>query len=316
MDEFSAHWTDTNAILGGTPATDLKLEGGVTLAMFITLRNDIGGKLTTEQGLENARQIAASNRDALRRGLQDRLSQFRGLIRGLLSKTKYAAATPTLPDITAAESKFLAAFDDAADLWARIDADLTIPSFTPPLMILTYGRAGFVADIAAMRAAFLLLTTAENDLEINQEERDALLPVARERMVQYRVMVAALLGPNHPQTLSLPVLFPAPGSTPDPVVLTGGWNPATAQADFSWTQSSNPALLEFEVRRCLGTTWNDATAIVIGNIPAGSTPVATPTSFSTNSDLDSPGDSITVKVFVRLTTGNEAGSNAVTITRP
>src|SRR3990172_2595832 len=122
MDEFSAHWTDTNAILGGTPATDLKLEGAFTLAMFITLRNDIAAKLTAEEGFENARQIAASNRDALRTALKDRLTQFRGLIRGLLSKTKYAAAVPLLPDISAAESKFLAAFDDAADLWGRIDA--------------------------------------------------------------------------------------------------------------------------------------------------------------------------------------------------
>jgi len=66
MDEFSAHWTDTNAILGGTAATDSKLEWAVTLAMFITLRNDIAAKLTAEEGFENARQIAASHRDALR----------------------------------------------------------------------------------------------------------------------------------------------------------------------------------------------------------------------------------------------------------
>ena len=50
MDEFSAHWTDTNAILGGTAATDSKLEWAVTLAMFITLRNDIAAKLTAEEG--------------------------------------------------------------------------------------------------------------------------------------------------------------------------------------------------------------------------------------------------------------------------
>jgi len=309
MDEFSAHWTDTNVILGGTAATDLKLEGGVTLAIFITSRNEIGTKLTEEIVIDNARQIAATVRDDLKAALKDRLTQFRGLIRGLLSKSKYAAAVPLLPDISAAESKFLAAFDDAADVWGRIDADATIPGFTPPLTILAYGRTGFVADIAAMRVAFLALTTAENDLEINQEERNSLLPIARERMLQYRAMVAALLGPTHPQTLSLPELYPAAGSTPDPVQLTGAWNGAAVAAIFNWPASTNPNLAEYEIRMSIGSTYNAATAVVVGSITDGST------TFQTIAGLANSGDVATFKVFVKLTTGNEAGSNPITITR-
>jgi len=38
--------------------------------------------------------------------------------------------------------------------------------------------------------------------------------------------------------------------------------------------------------------------------------------FSTDEGLTSPGQTISVKVFVVLTTGNERGSNTVTITRP
>jgi len=316
MDEFSAHWEDANIALGGTPATDLKLAGGHTRTQFITLRNDIQAKITAGEGLENAREILATSRDTKKAALRERLGQFRGMLRAVLPQSKYASAAPVLPDMSASESKFLAPFDDAADLWGRIDADTTIPGFTPPLVIAGFGRAGFVADIAALRADFTALTTAENDLKLGLKERDVLLPVARERMVQYRAAVPALLGPTHPLTLSLPQVYPQPGSTPTPVILSGSWNAATGQADLNWTASSNPALLEYEIRRCLGSTWNDASAIVIGNIPAGIPPAATPTSFSTTSGLDSPGDSVTIKVFVRLTTGNEAGSNAVTITRP
>ena len=161
-----------------------------------------------------------------------------------------------------------------------------------------------------MRAAFLALTTAENDLEINQEERDELLPVARERMVQYRVMVAALLGPNHPQTLSLPVLFPAPGSTPDPVTLSGAWNGAAAAAIFNWTASTNPNLAEYEIRMSPGATYDEGTSTIVGNILPGTT------TFQTAAGLATSGDVASFKVFVRLTTGNVAGSNTVTITRP
>ena len=38
MDEFLAHWEDVNLQLGGAPATDLKLQGNYTLAMFLADR--------------------------------------------------------------------------------------------------------------------------------------------------------------------------------------------------------------------------------------------------------------------------------------
>jgi hypothetical protein len=63
MDEFSVHWEDVNIALGGTPATDLKLAGAHTRTQFITLRNDIQGKITGIEGLENGRQILANSRD-------------------------------------------------------------------------------------------------------------------------------------------------------------------------------------------------------------------------------------------------------------
>jgi hypothetical protein len=53
MDEISPHWEDVNTELGGAPATDLKIAGGMTRALFITLRNDVSAKLIDEQDLEN-----------------------------------------------------------------------------------------------------------------------------------------------------------------------------------------------------------------------------------------------------------------------
>ncbi|MCX7406458.1 MAG: hypothetical protein NTZ32_00045 [Planctomycetales bacterium] len=39
MDEVVLHWVDANAVLGGTPATDLKLEGGFSPADLIAAQD-------------------------------------------------------------------------------------------------------------------------------------------------------------------------------------------------------------------------------------------------------------------------------------
>ena len=310
MDEFGAHWDDVNTALGGTPATELKLQGAYTRAMFVTDRNAIDAAITALAGLENAREIAAGNRDTQKQGLVGRLNAFRGMLRAQFPNTSYAGAAGTVPSFSSAESKFLQPFDDMANLWSRINADATIPGFTPPLVIAGYTVAQFQTDLAAARTAFAAVTVAENDARIGREQRDVLLPAARERMVQYRAGVEAVLGPTHPLTVSLPDVYPQPGSTPTPVVLSGSWNAGLAQAVFNWPASSEPTLAEYEMRMSTGPTYDEATSSVIGNIPPGTT------TFQTIAGLTTPGAVASFKVFVRLTTGNEAGSNTVTITRP
>ncbi|TXT19441.1 MAG: hypothetical protein FD138_4338, partial [Planctomycetota bacterium] len=258
----------------------------------------------------NGRETAVNSRDQKKTAILQKLNQFRGMLRGLLPQTIYPGAAPLVPQLGLAESKFLAPLDDMASLWGRIDADTTVAGFTPPLLLGILTRAAFITELAGMRTAFAAVALAENDEGIGRKRRDALLPVIRERIVQYRELVAAVLGPTHPLTLSLPVMSPAPGSTPAPVVLSGIWNPTTAQAEFNWPASDNPNLDEYEMRVSSGATYDGTTATVIGNIPAGTT------TFATTAGVENPGDQASYKLFVKLTTGNEAGSNTVTITRP
>lgn len=150
---------------------------------------------------------------------------------------------------------------------------------------------------------------AENDGRIAHKQRDALLGALRDRFVTYREGVAVEYGEDHPFTLSLPGVYPAPGSTPDAVVLSGQWNAGTMQAELNWTASTNPALQVYELRGSIGATYDEATSQFIANHGPGV--LGAPTLFG----LISPGDTVTFKVFVHLTTGNQAGSNAVTITR-
>ncbi len=307
MDEVIAHWTDVNAELA--PAT-LTLQGGYTLALFTADRNTLEQAIIDVEDLENARQTGASARDTLKAAIRTQLGQFRAALRALLPDSKYPRAAPVVPQLASIESKFLAPFDDMESLWTRINADAGLPGFTPPLVIGPLTLAAFSTSLAAMRAAFTAVTVAENDLDIGRKGRDVLLAPARERMVQYRAGVEATLGPAHPLTLSLPDLFPAPGSTPAAVTLSGAWNGATQLADLSWTASSDPDLAEYEIRFSPGPTYDALTASVIGNQPPGTL------TFSTDAGLAASSDMASYKVFVRLTTSNEAGSNTVTITRP
>ncbi len=307
MDEFVAHWTDVNAEIA--PAV-LTLQGGYTLALFTADRNALEQAIIDVQDLENARETSASARDLLKGAISTKLGQFRAALRALLPSTKYPRAAPTVPHLGAVESKFLAPFDDMESLWTRINADASIAGFTPPLVIGPLTLAAFSSELAALRTAFTAVTVAENDLDIGRKGRDVLLAPARERMVQYRSAVEAMLGPAHPLTLSLPDVYPAPGSTPAAVTLGGAWNGATQLADLSWTPSSDPDLAEYEIRFSPGAAYDALTASVIGNQPPGTL------NFSTSAGLSLSSDIASYKVFVRLTTSNEAGSNTLTITRP
>ena len=62
MDEVDLHWADVNAALGGTPATDLKLEGALTRAEFSTMKDFLEAFLIGFEDLENAREIGAGGK--------------------------------------------------------------------------------------------------------------------------------------------------------------------------------------------------------------------------------------------------------------
>lgn len=123
--------------------------------------------------------------------------------------------------------------------------------------------------------------------------------------------------------VSRPGETPEPGETPDPgeppdpggpepVTLTGQWVAAAIQAEFSLTESSDPNVSDYELRGSPGATYDPATATVIDTLTVGMTPLE----FQTTEHLANPGDAASFKVFLILTTGEDTGSNTVTITRP
>ncbi len=310
-EEFKSHWTDINADRVAAGGTALVLPGPYSLANLSTDVAIVATAITAEEDLENAIALATTTRDNRRATLRDRVIEFREAVQYRLKGSGYVRALPDTPHENASEQNFLKALDDMASLWVRINADTGVPNFTPPLVLRGgFTLAMFQTEVATLRTNYKAVTDAENDARIARGKRDVLLQPLRDRFVQYRQAILVEYGPTHPFTTSLPDVYPQPGSTPDPVPLSGAWNAVTGQADFSWPASTDPALAEYELKKSDGSTYHAATAIVVGNILPGTT------SFSTNAGLTASGNVASFRLFVRLTTGNEAGSNTITITRP
>ena len=305
---FIPHWVDVNLALGaGGP---LVLEDGTTISILTGYRDQLDGYRASIQGKLNDVQIAGAIVLGLKTSLLGRIGEFNRKVRGTISKSPYAAALSDVPGIGSAQGLFLDPLDDTANLWAKINA-ATIPGFTPPLLLPgSYAVAAFVAELAALRANYVAESAAEHEVTLERKLRNFVQDKALPAIVLYRKAVAGAFAENDPLVLSLPAAYPEPGSTPDGVIASGTFDGTLVQGKITFTGSTNPNLSHFEVRYCSGA-YSTETEVVIGNLSP-----TDPRQFLTLAGLAASGDVATFKVYEILTTGNEKGSNTVTITRP
>jgi len=307
---IDAHWTDVDAERVANSLTPIALLANYVLADFRAERDGLQAALIALEDLENAMQLAIGDRDAQKENVRERLRQFRAAGKLYFAASSYLRAIPLLPQMNTNESRFLKPLDDMGSLWTRLNAETGIAGFTPPLLLAAgYSAAGFATDMTTLRSNYMAVTNAENDLDIARKLRDGRLDSIRGQMQRYRTAIELEYGPGHAFYESLPSLTPAPGSTPDAVVLSGYWDEGMSQAVLSWTASSDQNLQVYEIRGCIGAIYDEETSQFLANYQPGV--LGTPTLFG----LINPGDTVTFKVFVHLTTGNQAGSNPVTITR-
>ena len=310
MDEFIAHWVSANAALTGGGEPVLALKGGYPLANFQTDRAGLDAALLDVEARLNGRELAAAERDQRKLALRSRMSQFRNGVQCYLQATPYEAALPLAPEISSDESKFLSPFLDLSNLWNRINTD-TIAGFTAPLLLAGgYTLAQFTTELTAMRTAFVNVTNAEQNLTLSRDERDALLAPIRLRLNQYRSAIPARFDENDPLVSSLPALSPPPGSTPDAVTASGTWDAANEVGVLAWTASTAATLTGYSIRTAPGPTYHTDEETIVGSAPSGTA------TFSTTAGLTTSGSTALFKVYVLTSTGNEKGSNTVSISRP
>ena len=305
---FISHWEQVNLILGaGGP---LVLPGGVTIAVLTDYRYSLLGFAASIQGELNDVEIARGNLEIKSGALIARLGEFNRKVRGFLGHTAFVRALPQVPPQNSAEGVVLAALDDMATLWAKINA-ATIPGFTGPLMLLgAYAIATFSTELGALKTEYQTWQDAVQDLKLEREKRNDVQDKARAALRDYRAAVLGTFAPTDAIVDSLPELSPAPGSTPDAVTANISWDATLLKAKITWSASADPNLAQYEIRFTPGPDYSTDDETVVGNVLPSD-----PREFLTDAGLAASGNISSFKVYDITTTGNEKGSNRVTITR-
>lgn len=306
---FIPHWVAANTALGaGGP---LVLPDGSTVSTLTGFRDSLMGFASSLESKLNDVEIARGFIELIKASLHGRINEFNRKIRGFLSHTPYAAALPQVPQLASAQGPFLQPLDDMNSLWTKINA-ATIPGFTGPLTLLGgYLLATFTTELASLKTAYTTWLAAVQETDIERERRNDVQDLAYAVLRDYRAAVEGTFAPTDALVESLPRLSPEPGSTPDAITANIAWDAVLLKSRITFTASSDPNLSHYELRFCAGPNYSSDNESVIGNLT-----LAELREFLTDSGLTSPGSTASFKVYVVLTTGNEKGSNTVTLTRP
>ncbi len=345
VDEVLAHWGGVNAAI--YPVALTAVPDGMTIAKTRTELQTLRGIYFSVQSapgiapvlpspapqypsvvaLLNLEELGRAAVSLGRTQVVEIVGAFNRKVRGVLGHTAFPKSLPGLPSETDALKDILKAADDVFDVWTAINAlpvppPAPPPPFTGPLLIpvtvpgtntvqlLTYADA--FTRLTNLRTGSANMLSAQNGLQVMRPHRDniwerEILPLLR----AYAKRIQGEYPPDHAFVTSLPRLYPAGGRTPDAVNLTGVYNTTTNQGDYAWSASTEPTLDRIEFRQSPGPVYADDAYSVLATFPPGG-----PLTFSTAAGFENPGQVSSVKVYVILTSGNERGSNTVSLARP
>jgi hypothetical protein len=240
-----------------------------------------------------------------------RIGQFIGEVRGNLAGTKYERALPELPDSQSTQDTLQKATVRAVALWTKLNADLTTGMTLPLVLEGGFALGGLTDLMNAIPLTYLALEKARGQVKLEREERNDLQDRIYPVLKAYRQVMPQKFPAGHALITALPDLTPKPGATPDAVALTAVWSAADTKAKLEWAASSESALDHYEVRAVPGEEYDVDDEVQVASIPKNG-----PRLLLTEQFLSAPGQHASFKVYVVLTTGNEAGSEPVTVTRP
>lgn len=226
--DVKVHWSSVNADRAINMLPELAFSDGYAVGDLSLDLDAVDSVNIDIISLENAFVIAGRPRDDVKNALRKSLMNFRQAVSLWLPGSSYERALPKTFPPKASEEKTFKSLDEMANLWARIDADSGSPDFTPPLVLRgNYSLAMFAADLATLRDHYKAVHDAADALRFARKQRDVLLGPFRRRLVQYRKVIAAEYGAEHPFFLSLPAVYPRGGRRAAPVAESVAETPST-----------------------------------------------------------------------------------------
>lgn len=310
INEFIAHWTQVDAALGVALVVVKPDKSSIDQVNFINLRDALQTQEQNVIGFLNDQEIARGDITLKKQQMLGWMNEFNAMLDGYWAGTPFLNARANVPTLTDGQEVFLTPMRDVATLWTKLNAAPDPAGLTLPL-VLSDGtaQADFAAALTALQTAYATLKDAEQNTTLARAVREQTKDSAYATMKAYRVIVPARCA-QHPTLVStLPKLTAEPGHTPQPVNASAVFQ-APDQSKVVYDASDDAALARYELRGNPGDTYNDNDAVtILSHTPAD------PREFLTNFGLTQPGTQVALKVFVVLTTGNEAGSAVMVVER-
>ncbi len=312
MDDFLAHWTNCNTVLGAAPLFAVPPgKAAVSQASFEMNRTDL---ITTQQDVQselNEQQIARGDIDLKKVALLATLNGFVGMMEAFYQGTKFYNAKPLVPSITEGQERFLSPMVDAMTLWGKMNAGVAPAGVTLPMLVVEgVDVVNFADAIDALQTAYRAEKSAMQNLALARAARNTEQGLAYETMKAYRLAMPIRLSQNAELISTLPKLTPDGGHTPVAVQVSGAYV-APSTAHLVYTASEEAMLSHYELEGCNGEEFIADDAVFLGRREVGD-----PLEFTVAFGLTQPGTAAAFKVFVVLTTGNRAGSVVAVVRRP
>ena len=201
----------------------------------------------------------------------------------------------------------------AVKLWEKLNAGPAPAGVSLPLVLVPGNTtvAEFSSAVAALQSAYAEEQDKEQLVIISRAKRDRLQDAAYAVMKAYRESVPGSNVAQFPELVeTLPRLSPLPGHTPEAVNASAVFE-APNLAKVVYEASTDRLLHSYELRGNVGQTYSAEDAVVIATHGPNEL-----REFVAPFGLNQPGAEVALKVFVILTTGNEAGGAAMFVQRP
>ena len=313
INDFAAHFEQCNEVLAPQFLIIRLPESNTsyTHAQLVTLRDTLQAKQNMVQACRTAQQIVRGNINLKKSALLAQFNLFTGLLDGYFRNTEFYDARPLAPSISDGQESFTRPLVDALTLWEEINEGPAPVGVTLPLTLsngTTHGT--FASAVSALQFAYAEERKKGVRLVVARARRNIVQNTAYEVMKSYREAVPPMLS-NFPEMIeTLPRLSPLPGHTPDAVNASATLI-APNQTKVVHDESTDPTLHSYQLRGSAGDQYDEEDAVVLATHGPGE-----PREFITTFGLNQPGAKVALKVFVILTTDNEAGSAAMVVERP
>ncbi len=313
MNEFVAHWSLCNAALPVATPLLVRQLNNVTMsqAQFVALRDLLQAQQTTIQACLTAQHISRGQINLKKAVLLQQFTLFTGLLDGYFRNTEFYGARPLAPGLGLGQENFTRPLVDMMTLWAKINAGPAPAGVTLPLTL----PDGAVQGAFASAVSALQFTYAEEQLKVQEvalarSKRNLIMEQAYLVMKLYREAVPTKLSAFPQLVDTLPRLSPTPGHTPEAVNASAIFQ-APESSRVVYEESIDGMLARYELRGHVGEEYHEEDAVVIASrLPEE------PREFVSTFGLTQAGAQVALKVYVILTTGNEAGSAPLLVQRP